>query len=310
MKKLALAVILALCAPAWAQTVLNISDSTVEQEFLMVRYEVDHGSTPTAVQIDLALTVSTPGGLEASIFPNWDAYVAGTGADVRGDDTAGTLSLMATTAARAGVHPVIIMVGSDGSFGDASTFVGTITFSVNGVTQTSQGKHEFLVDGLVHSLCGVFADCTTINAVGTTSYTITLDAGPAVQTFSVRVLTQSTAAAQVELLDTTGASTQVLATYTPVMMMNVVGQGTYPVTGSGTMRITLRAQGGVPGNYFIGRFFLPSTVSVTNASRATGSLNPGGGDGGGKDGGCATGGAGALPLAPATLALFRRRRER
>lgn len=310
MKTLFAAIVLLLAAPGWAQSVLNISDSTVGEQFLMIRYEVDHGASATAVQIDLSLTTASPDGVGANIYPNWDAYVASTGIEVSDDTSgAGTLNMTTTTAARTGVHPVIVMIGSGFAFGDPCTFTGTITFSVNGVTASIQGKHQFFVDGLVHSLCDVFADGTTITAVGTTSYTVTLDAGPTMQTFNVRVLTQATAATQVQLLDTTNATPTVLATYTPVMMV-VVGQGTYMVTGSGTMRITLRAEGGVVGNYFLGRFFLPSTVTITNVSRSTG-VGPINGQGeSGKDDGCAAGATGALPLVPAMFALIWRRGRR
>lgn len=293
------------CAPLCAQTVLNISDATQADEFLMIRYEVDHGVAAQAVQIDFAITTTAPDGIELDVFTDWNSYITTGILSHEEINNAGTLNLNVATPVRDGVHPVFIMVGGR-SFSDPADLAGTVTFSVAGVTEASSGKHRFFEDGLYHSLCGVFADCTTFSAAGTTRHTVRLDAG-AGQTFDFRVLTQGTDCSRIVVTSSQGGE---LDAYTPVQRSNVVGQGGYSITASGEVSISLRSEGGGANNYFLARFFLPTSVSIMGVEKggAAGSKKKDGGDDGG---GCtASAGHGASVLVLAGLLAARRRRPR
>lgn len=295
--------LLLLLAPALAaQDSQPLSGTVSSGRRLNYLYSVDFGAG-TAYSIACNLNTPSSNGLLVRLLDLDSLAGSGsltpTGIDeaiVAGSGTA-NVSLSGTYA---GVHEFVIEVESGGA---GSTFSGNITLSAGTLTLAASDQFVLATTGFKSSVARLafWNQAVTGTAIVPSSFEV--DLGPVPTTKFFRFDVDASNINDVQVLETTGGSSTILATISQAAMPDATSLA---LTGSGkrTLRVNVRGLVGA-GGFASWAVTMPTGVAVTRVGEgSTGSDDE-------DKGGCA---AGAAPLAPVALAglpllaLWRRRR--
>jgi len=288
----------ALLAPGLAaQDTEPLTGSVPASRRLSYLYSVDFG--PTVVNYSIACSLNTPSasGLALSLIDI--DLVAGSGAlnppglDEHVLSGPGTANV-SLSGMYSGVHEFIVEVESPGG---GSTFDGSLTSNAGSISFVAS-------DQLVLSATGFRATVMrrgfwngSLFGSQTIASSFQLDLGPVSTTVFFRFAAAGANIAEVQLIDTTGGASNILATFNS----GLPDATAVPVTGSGmrTLRVNVRGAAAQSATAAWSAT-APTGVALSHVDTPTG-----GGDG---DDGCASGApAAALALLPfAGLALGRR----
>lgn len=186
------------------------------------------------------------------------------------------------------------------SNGSGSTFSGSITSSAGSLELVASDQLVVSATGLRTAVGRMAFFSGTTSPGASTSSSFQLDLGPVSRTVFVRFDAAASGVDKVELIENTGGSATILATFTTFPDATAV-----PITGSGvrTLRVNARGATGVSGGYSWG-VTAPTEVAVDRVQSGGGSSND-------DDGSCTTnpaaGWPGIMALLPALALLARRR---
>ena len=272
------------------------------------RYQLDHGGTPQAVQIDVSINCQSNSGVTVRVLDIDDKYNAGAH-DEAGGSHAGTgicnVSLLTDT--RTGVHPFLVIVQTFQP-GD-SVFDGHVDIDAGGITPNGLTQSMRVQDGLFMPFgqYAVFnADFTT--QANFTTY-VTIDFGSAPQALTMRLEGLGSGVNEVRLYDVTGGDTLIKTLYATMSGNLSTWDWVTTASYSGEVQFRIEVEGDGSAGDIFWAMWLPETVSATGGSGDGVPVAPKSQKGGG-GGGCAAdrgGNLAALGLLGvlAALAAFR-----
>ncbi|MCG3184378.1 MAG: hypothetical protein ICCCNLDF_02498 [Planctomycetes bacterium] len=285
-----------LCNSLSAQASINLSGTVPDDRSFMYLVEVDFGSTPQSVTLDVSIgATSGTSGIDISLIDLDELAANGTTNGVLSGSNAGTtpVVLNMTTPSYSGVHQFVVEVETDAANGP-SPFTGTFacsTLTAGTIVLAGSAVWPFQ-DGYTVFFNRAARFVTTTNAAGTYTRDVVCDFGTMAQaaTFWVQGLSFF-ADGTVEVYEVlSGGTENLLGTLNMNSGTGYEEEGNFTTSArSGPVTIRLKIITTLASTEFYAwTIVMPSFVSV--------SAPGGGGGGGGDDGGCSTGGTPGLGL--------------
>ncbi|MCB9933029.1 MAG: hypothetical protein H6841_06365 [Planctomycetes bacterium] len=312
MKPLALALLLCvLCAPLFAQDFSPIGNTNVAGNAAWIaHYTVDHGASPQAVTIDVSVTTASNSGLRVRILDTDDKSVAGSNDEASGLQLGpGTADAQLVTAARSGVHDLLVIVQPAQPGG--SLFNGSVQTSAGGLTLVTNNQTFAASSGLFipFGLYAAFNGELSTTASFTTNVVVDFGAAPQAMTFVFEGI--GTGMNELRIYDVSGGNV-LLKTLSATVNGNLASADfvTTPVY-AGQVEFRVEVEGDGSAGDIFWAMWTPNTVSVVGGS-GDGVSAPSSGGGGGGGGGCAAehGRSFAAFALPLLAILFLRRGTR
>jgi len=287
MKSIALLTLLALCCmPLTAQDFSNIGNTNVAGNAAWIaRYTVDHGTSPQAITIDVSVTTASSSGLRVRILDTDDKAVAGSNDEAAGLRLGpGTADAQLVTAARTGVHNLLVIVQPAQPGG--SLFNGYVQTSAGGLDLVTNNQTFAASSGLFipFGLYAAFNGELTTTANYTTNVVVDFGATPQAMTFVFEG--DGTAMNELRIYDVTGGNV-LLKTLSATVNGNLASADfvtTPAYSGQAEFRVEVEGDGSAGSIFWA--MWTPGSGSVVGGSGDGVSPPPtGGGNSGG--GGCA-----------------------
>lgn len=312
MKSFALPLLLALCClPLAAQDYSGIGYTNVAGNAAWIaHYTVDHGASPLAITINVSVTTASSSGLRVRILDTDDKAVAGSNDEAAGLRLGpGTADAQLVTAARTGVHNLLVIVQPAQPGG--SLFNGYVQTSAGGLDLVTNNQTFAASSGLFipFGLYAAFNGELTTTANYTTNVVVDFGATPQAMTFVFEG--DGTAMNELRIYDVTGGNV-LLKTLSATVNGNLASADfvTTPAY-SGQVEFRVEVEGDGSAGAIFWAMWTPNTVSVVGGSGdGVSAPSSSGGDGGG--GGCAAehGRSFAAFAMPLLAILFLRRGTR
>lgn len=191
-----------------AQTSVAFSDSVPDDRYHYYLLEIDHGASPTAIDLTVDATTTSQGGLYSRLYDmtRWSLN------DVPWDDAhtipAGTSSHTMALPARSDVHRVLLKFEA-GSSGPDVAYDGTASVSAGSISMIDFDSYSYLTDtGIRNHLYQHLTYAYATNGGDEVTIDLELDFGPTPKSATFYVNVHGTPQADsFELLDITGTPT-------------------------------------------------------------------------------------------------------
>lgn len=187
MRHMLIALAIALAPVLLAQASVNLAGDVPEERIHYYMFDVDHGSTPTTLDITVDLTATGSAGLDVTIrdLNEWAAL----GPVFEATDfvfPSGQVIVTLSLPSRAGVHQVLVAIEIDSADGN-TPYTGTASVSAGNIAQADFDNAPMQQGGIL----SIFDRLIFLNAQGGTAgivfMDIVLDFGPTTHSANLRV---------------------------------------------------------------------------------------------------------------------------
>jgi hypothetical protein len=263
------------------------------------RYQLDHGSSAQAIQIDASINCQSSPGVTVRILDIDDKYNAGAHDEAGGSHAgSGVCNVSLLTDVRSGVHPFLVIVQTFQP-GD-SVFNGHIDIDAGGITPNGLMQSMRVHDGLFIPFghYAAFNEDFTTQANFTTN--VTVDYGSTAQAMTLRFEGIGSGVNEVRLYDVTAGDVLVKTLYAPMTGNMTTWEWVTTASHSGEVQFRIEVEGNGSAGSIFWAMWLPETVSATGGSGDGVPVPPKNQKNHNSGGGCVAGAEGKL----AALALL------